>query len=409
MRSGARRIIKPVMSDRATPSAHHLAAYASDAGASQGRLYPEHPSANRSPFQRDRDRIIHCGAFRRLAQKTQVFLPEASDQYRTRLTHTIEVAQIARTIARALGLDDDLTEALALAHDLGHPPFGHTGEEALDQVLASAGGFDHNAQTLRIVSRLERRYPAFPGLNLTWETLEGLVKRGGPPALRPADRPQRRCAAAIVGDLDTALSLDLGLFPSGEAQAAAIADDIAYNAHDLEDGLDAGLFGLPDLRRVEILNHVLDLATAETSGDPDLIIRALTRTMVGLFVDDVIAESRQRLAAIAPADVGGVRRLGRAAVSLSPALAEASRDVKLFLSTQMYRHPNLTRVREQASCVVTELTTHLLSHPDTLPSDPGATGAPDGPRRVADYVAGLTDRGALAEHRRFFRTTPDLR
>ena len=387
-----------------------LARYASDAGASRGRLHPEPLSLNRSPFQRDRDRIIHCGAFRRLAQKTQVFLPEASDQYRTRLTHTIEVAQIARTIARALGLDDDLTEALALAHDLGHPPFGHTGEEALDQVLASAGGFDHNAQTLRIVTRLERRYSAFPGLNLTWETLEGLVKRGGPPALRAGGKPQRRYAAAIVGDLDTALSLDLGLFPSGEAQAAAIADDIAYNAHDLEDGLDAGLFGLSDLSTVEVLRHVLDLATTETATtDPDLIIRALTRTMVGLFVDDVIAESRQRLAAVAPADVGGVRRLGRAAVSLSPALAEASRCVKLFLSTQMYRHPNLTRVRQQASCVVTELTTHLLLHPDALPSGPVGPGAPDGPRRVADYVAGLTDRGALAEHRRFFRTTPDLR
>ena len=393
-----------------------LAPFAADAAASRGRLHPESSSATRSAFQRDRDRVIHCGAFRRLALKTQVFLPEASDQYRTRLTHTIEVAQIARTISRALGLDDDLTEALALAHDLGHAPFGHTGEEALDRVVDAAGGFEHNAQTLAVVTRLERRYPGFGGLNLTWETLEGLVKRAGPPFGRPRKRPMRACMTAMILGLDAALGLDLDGFASAEAQAAATADDIAYNAHDLEDGLDAGLFGLADLRNVPLLEETLDrIATEVDDKDPHLVVRALTRHMVGLFVEDAIAESRRRLDEARPADADAVRKLGAPVIGLSPGLAQSSRAVKAFLGESMYRHPRLTRVRDQAFAVVSDLAARFVADPASLPAAalPAgaglAAGSPGLMRLVADTVAGMTDRGALEEHRRLFPNTPDLR
>lgn len=398
------------------PDLRRRAAYACRPENGRGRAVPEPKASGRGDFQRDRDRIIHSSAFRRLALKTQVFLPEAGDQYRTRLTHTIEVAQIARTIARALRLDEDLTEALALAHDLGHPPFGHTGEEALDAALRDRGGFDHNAQALRIVTELERRYPAFDGLNLTWETLEGLVKRNGP-VTPPAGLQGCRGGPLphAVAALDAALSLDLGGFASGEAQAAAVADDIAYNAHDLEDGLDAGLLTLDRLRAVPFLDAMLDGIARQHPGlDHDLTIRVCTRLMVGRFVEDAIAESRRRLAASRPSSAAALRALGFPTVALSSGMAEASNAVKAFLHVNMYRHPDLTRLRADAGAIVGDLARAFLAAPARLPPAwAGRAARADDPARVgrvvADYVSGLTDRGAVGEHRRLFSETPDLR
>ncbi len=391
------------------------APYAACESGSPGRLLPENSSATRTEFQRDRDRIIHSSAFRRLALKTQVFLPDEGDHYRTRLTHTIEVAQIARTISRALALDEDLTEALALAHDLGHSPFGHTGEDALDRCVAAAGGFDHNEQTIRIVTELEKRYPTFDGLNLTWDTLEGLVKRNGP-LIGPhaAKSAAGRIPAAILS-LDARFGFSLDTFPGAEAQVAAVADDIAYNAHDLEDGLDAGLFGLEDLQTVGCLAEILAGIASESPGlDRERTVRALVRTMVGVFVEDAIAEGRRRLEEAQPRDAWAVRRLGRPVVALSPDLEIRSRAVKRFLFARMYRHPRIMRVRAQSAAIVTELAERLIAAPQLLPAKWAAQavagpGAPATMRLVADYIAGLTDRGAVAEHRRLFAVTPDLR
>ena len=391
------------------------APYSAGASGSRGRLLPEKPSATRNEFQRDRDRIIHSSAFRRLALKTQVFLPDEGDHYRTRLTHTIEVAQIARTISRALNLDDDLTEALSLAHDLGHSPFGHTGEDALAESVAAAGGFDHNAQTIRIVTELEKRYPTFDGLNLTWETLEGLVKRNGPLLRDPASARERAAIPIVISNLDARFGLALDSYASAEAQVAAVADDIAYNAHDLEDGLDAGLFELADLEEVDFLSDALTRIGAESPGlDRERTVRALARTMVGVFVVDTIAESRARLERARPADSWAIRRLGRPTIALSRQGEEASRAVKQFLFARMYRHPHILRVREQAASITAELARKLIAEPDLLPAS-WAAKAVGGPgthktmRLVADYIAGLTDRGAVAEHRRLFEQTPDLR
>lgn len=373
---------------------------------SRGRLHPESLSPTRTEYQRDRDRIIHCGAFRRLALKTQVFLPGEDAGYRTRLTHTIEVAQIARSIARVLGLDEDLTEALSLAHDLGHPPFGHTGEDALDEALAADGGFDHNAQTLRVVTCLERRYPDFDGLNLTIETLEGLTKRNGP--LVAAQTPGG-AVPAVPGEIAGFAArhgIDLRTWPGFEAQVAAVADDIAYNAHDLEDGLDAGLFDLSDLKSVPILAEILDgLARSGRSLDDDLTVRALARTMIGLFVEDVVATSTATLPVATP---------GTRGIASTPRLQAASDEVKAFLRERMYQHPRLLAVRRQAHQIVTDLATHFIAVPADLPEGRGAgraaePGSPASGRTVADYLAGLSDTGAIGEHRRLFASTPDLR
>ena len=371
------------------------APYRSRPDLSRGRLVTEPQSAFRTAFQRDRDRIVHSSAFRRLALKTQVFLPEEGDHYRTRLTHTIEVAQITRTLTRALGLDDDLGEALALAHDLGHTPFGHTGEDALAAVMAPFGGFDHNAQTVRVVTLLERRYPAFVGLNLSWETLDGLVGRG---------RPGSHGAWARLG-LPTFEndgwrdSLGSAPFASGEAQAAALADDIAYNAHDVEDGLQAGFFELAALEAVPLLAATRDRLAA-SAHDADLIVRGLARELVGCFVEGAITESRKRLAAVLPKDADAVRHAKDALVALPPELLAASEAIKAFLFRHMYRHRRLLATRERAGAAVRELAHGMLEDPDLLP-----------PKWRAGGLTWTREWHArrVTEHRRLFDASSDLR
>lgn len=392
------------------------APYASDPAASRGRLIGEPGSPTRSDFQRDRDRVVHSAAFRRLKHKTQVFVHHEGDHYRTRLTHTLEVSQIARALARALGLDEDLAEVLALAHDLGHTPFGHTGEDALRACMAGQGGFDHNAQALRLVTRLERRYAAFDGLNLTWETLEGLVKHNGP-LLRPDGAPMPRYARdgipVAILEYDALQDLALDTQPGLEAQVAALADDIAYDSHDLDDGLRAGLFGLADLREVPFLAGLLDEIAALHPGlEASRTIHELTRRVITRFVEDVIAETERRLAGLAPADATAIRLAGAPVASFSEPVAAADRAIKRFLFARMYRHPGVLVVRERAAQIVRDLFGVFAGRPGLMPEEwrAGLAGPADPrtPRRVADFIAGMTDNYAVSQHRRLFAETPDL-
>lgn len=384
-----------------------LAPYASDALASRGRLVAEPASPTRSAFQRDRDRIIHATAFRRLAHKSQVFVPFEGDHFRTRLTHTIEVAQIARALARGLRLDDDLAEAIALAHDLGHPPFGHAGEDALHRVMAGQGGFDHNAQALRLVTKLEHRYAGFDGLNLTFETLEGMVKHNGPLLGGDATLPKRPIAGYIL-EFDALFPLDLAQFASAEAQAAALADDIAYNAHDLDDGLRAGLFTLEDVAAVPFLAMLLreidglypGLATGRR-------IHELGRRVITRFIEDVLGESARRLSVAGVNHVAALRQQSLAMVAFSPGMAEAERAMKQFLFAHMYRHPGIMAVRRDAEALLEALFQRFRACPQDLP--PEWRGAEVSTRTIADYIAGMTDRYAVAEHTRLFGSAPDLR
>ena len=389
------------------------APYAADPLASAGRLVAEPVSRTRSDFQRDRDRIIHSTAFRRLAHKTQVFVPHEGDHYRTRLTHSIEVGQLARALSRSLRLDEDLAEAVALAHDLGHTPFGHTGEEVLDATMNAFGGFDHNAQTLRVVTKLERRYAAFDGLNLAYETIEGLAKHNGP-LLGADDIAQGPALPGIFCEIDAAWPLELTRWPAAEAQCAALADDIAYDAHDLDDGLRSGLFGLEACRAVPFLALLLDdIETRHPGLDGSRTVHELTRRLITRFVEDAIAESGPRLAGCASLDA--VRGLGSAAVAFSPAMAATEAAIKAFLWDNMYRHPELVVIRERAAAIVRDLFGLFSARPALMPSEWAARVAPrddSGGRRarlVADYIAGMTDRYALAEHRKYFPTTPELR
>ena len=391
------------------------APYASDPERSRGRLHPEPPSPTRNDFRRDCDRIIHSAAFRRLKYKTQVFVFHEGDHYRTRLTHTLEVTQIARSIARVLGLDEDLSEASALAHDLGHTPFGHAGERALDQCLAEHGGFDHNAQTLRVVTSLERRYAAFDGLNLSWETLEGLVKHNGPMTDRAGaavGRYHDRGVPQAVREYAAIQDLQLWSFGSAEAQIAAIADDIAYNAHDIDDGLRADLFSLDDIAAVPPVGAILDEIRARYPRlEPSRLIHELMRRLLTRLIEDVNAESDRRLAALAPADAEQVRQAP--VIGFSPAMAEADRGIKAFLYPRMYRHPRIARVMADAERVVRDLFAHYSANPSDLPPEwaqmSADADAATRARRIADFVAGMTDRYALIEHARLFASTPDLR
>jgi len=399
------------------PGDRWRAAYACRTATSRGRLVEEPGSATRNPFQRDRDRIIHSTAFRRLKHKTQVFVSHEGDHFRTRLTHTIEVAQIARALARALGLDEDLAEALALAHDLGHTPFGHTGEDALDECMAGFGGFDHNAQTLRIVTRLERRYAGFDGLNLTWETLEGLVKHNGPllgADGRPTERYAKTGIPVAILEYQEKQDLWLDSHASAEAQVAALADDIAYNAHDIDDGLRARLFELSELRVVPFLAELLDEIDALHPGlERPRATNELVRRVITRFVEDVIRESEKRIAVLAPGDADAIRRAGAPVVAFSPAIVAADQAIKGFLYPNMYRHPRIGVIRKEAADIVRDLFVRFTAQPQAMPAEWAAgCGELDEARlarRVSDYIAGMTDSYALDEHRRLFDATPSLR
>jgi dGTPase len=387
------------------------APYAADPAASRGRLHAEPPSVTRSDFRRDCDRIIHSAAFRRLAHKTQVFIYHEGDHYRTRLTHSLEVTQIARSLARALGLDEDLAEACALAHDLGHPPFGHSGERALDSCLAALGGFDHNAQTLSVVTRLERRYASFEGLNLTWETLEGLVKHNGP-LVGASGVPGGRALAPEIVEYNARQDLALDRFPSAEAQAGAIADDIAYDAHDIDDGLRAGMFSLEDLRTVPLISEILaDIAARHPRIEMARQVHELVRRLITRMIEDVIARSEGLIAACRPGCADDIRRAGAPVVAFSPAMAAADRTIKSFLFPHMYRHPRIIRIMGEAEAVVRSLFERYQRDPQELPwRNQAASSDTSVPaREIADFIAGMTDRYALSEHMRLFDSTPELR
>ncbi|MFY0690910.1 MAG: deoxyguanosinetriphosphate triphosphohydrolase [Paracoccaceae bacterium] len=374
-----------------------LAIFACDPKQSRGRLYAEEESAFRSCFQRDRDRIIHASAFRRLKHKTQVFIEHEGDYFRTRLTHSIEVAQVARTISGVLGLNSELTEAVALAHDLGHPPFGHTGEDALNVLMEPYGGFDHNAQALKIVTSMERHYAEWDGLNLTWECLEGIAKHNGP----------------VTGELPFALAdytarhdLELETFASAEAQVAALADDIAYNNHDLHDGLRAGLFTTEELIELPILRDCFNEVDTRYPGlDAYRRRHEALRRFFGVLVEDVIALSKSRLSELAPGSVHDIRMAGHSVVQFSPDLWRDLTVVRKFLFTRMYRAPSVVEMRKQVTKVVMELFPLFMDNPDLLPKRwrkdvEDASGEIALARIVADYIAGMTDRFALQEHAR---------
>ena len=375
-----------------------LAAYACRPEESRGRLYPEPESPARSVFQRDRDRIIHSSAFRRLQYKTQVFVYHEGDHYRTRLTHSLEVAQIARSIARRLGLDEDLAEALSLAHDLGHTPFGHAGEEALDELMKEFGGFRHNDQTLRVLTKLEHRYAGFDGLNLAWETLEGLVKHNG-----PVTGP----LPATLADYAQRHDLELASWPSAEAQVAALADDIAYDNHDTDDGLRAGLFAIADLARVPLLGSVFAEVEKLHPGleEPRLVHEAIRR-LIDRMVGDVVAESQARIAAIKAKTVADIRHHSGAVIGFSAEMREQERGLRRFLFERMYRHYRVNRMASKARRIVQELFRLLLAEPQCLPTEwqiqASGPGTRETARVVADYIAGMTDRFALDEHYKLF-------
>ena len=401
----------------AVDSRRERAVYASDPAQSRGRRYEEPASPSRNAFRRDCDRIIHSAAFRRLAHKTQVFVYHEGDHYRTRLTHTLEVAQIARSLARALDLDEDLAEALALAHDLGHPPFGHAGERALDECLAGSGGFDHNAQALRIVTDLERRYAAFNGLNLSWETLEGLVKHNGPLVDRaglPVGRYARQGAPAPIIAYSKIQDLELWTYASAEAQVAALSDDIAYDAHDIDDGLRADLFTLEDISEVPLVGNILrEIDAKHPNIEPARRVHETVRALITRMIEDVIGETGRRVAMLKPHSLAEVRDAPRPIVGFAPAMEKADREIKGFLYPRMYRHDRVMRVMADAERVVRDLFAHYTEAPDDLPQEWGegivGSDASKCVRHIADYIAGMTDRYALIEHAKYFKETPELR
>jgi dGTPase len=388
------------------------AVYACDPAMSRGRLWPEPESLTRTPFQRDRDRIIHSTAFRRLKHKTQVFIAHEGDHYRTRLTHTIEVAQIARALARAFRAEEDLAEAIALVHDFGHTPFGHTGEDALADTMKDFGGFDHNEQALRVVTKLERRYAEFDGLNLTWETLEGLVKHNGPLA-DAAGRGLKGPVPASLQNYNQLQDLRIDQFASVEAQCAALADDIAYDAHDIDDGLRSGLLTLDMLMDAPLPADILrEVGERYPNLDPVRRGHELVRRQITRMVEDVIASTGRRLAEQGPKSADAVRDAGRPMVVFSAAMAEQEKTLKALLYQRLYRNPTVMKVREGAEQVVRDLFARYLAEPGEMPegwrevlnrADEAVRA-----RHVADYLAGMTDHFALKEHNRLFDHTPDL-
>jgi len=387
---------------RTSAEAKMRAIYASDPNQTRGRLFDEGGSAHRSAFQRDRDRIIHSSGFRRLKHKTQVFVEHEGDYFRTRLTHSIEVGQVARTISGALGLNQDLTEAVALAHDLGHTPFGHTGEDALDECMANYGGFDHNAQALKIITSLERHYADFDGLNLTWETLEGIAKHNGP----------------VTGDLPFALEeysnrhdLELGTFASAEAQVAAIADDIAYNNHDLDDGLRAGLFNVDDIRALPIVGECFAEVDAKYPNlDPQRRRHEALRRVFGVMVEDVLETSRALLETSGAQSAQDIRDLDHPVIQFSAEIFADLKQIRAFLFENMYRHWTVRRMRRKAAQIVVDIFEIFMNDAGMLPPEWQAAAVGDETNRarvIADYIAGMTDRFALQEHAKL--TDPNLK
>ncbi len=384
--------------------AQSLAPFACRPEESRGRRHPEAESATRSVFQRDRDRIIHSAAFRRLKHKTQVFVYHEGDNYRTRLTHSLEVSQIARSISRVLGLNEDLAEALALAHDLGHPPFGHAGEDALDAAMQPWGGFDHNAQALRVLTRLEHRYAEFDGLNLTWETLEGVVKHNGPLTVSGKGSPE---VPPFIAEYAAEHDLELGSYPGAEAQVAALADDIAYNNHDIDDGLRAELFSLEDLAEVPLVGPLIAEVRERYPGlERSRLIFETIRRMITRMVDDAIAETGRRIAAEKPGHASEVRALKQPLVAHSQELAEESRTLREFLFQNMYRHYRINRMASKGRRIVRDLFALYLAEPECLPTNwRSQAGAPDSAATAhlaCDFIAGMTDRFAADEHNHLF-------
>ena len=391
--------------------------YGSDPALSRGRLFDEPASRTRSAFRRDCDRVIHSTAFRRLKHKTQVFVFHEGDHYRTRLTHTLEVAQIARALARQLGLDEDLTETLALAHDLGHPPFGHAGERALDECLKGDGGFDHNAQSLRVVTLLERRYPDFDGLNLTWESLEGIVKHNGPMTDRAGNavgRYRQHGVPAGITEYVQGHDLELWSYASLEAQVAAIADDIAYNAHDIDDGLRAGLFSIDDLNAIpRIADTNTGIARRYPALDDARRGAELVRELISYLINSVAMEAARRLQSANPKSVADVRNHGDTLVAFSADAAQTEATIKAFLKERMYRHTRVMHVMNDAESVVRDLFARYHASPGDLPAEwlvsEGDDSETSRARRIGDFIAGMTDRYAIIEHARLFDSTPELR
>ncbi|PKB25033.1 dGTPase [Novosphingobium kunmingense] len=379
-----------------------LAPFASDPAKSRGREFPLEAALARGPrsaFQRDRDRIVHSISFRRLRHKTQVFIAPDGDHYRVRLTHSLEVAQIGRVIARALGLDEDLTEALCLAHDIGHPPFGHAGEDALDAALQARGGFDHNAHSLRTLMRLDSPYIEHDGLNLSWEVLEGLAKHNGPLGM----------INWALEELDAAFPLALTSWPSLEAQVAAIADDIAYDNHDIDDGLRAGFLTLDELLTLPFVADQWHAIERKFPGAPrDRKLRELVRSQIGLMVNDVIGETAARASGMA--EVDEVRGAGRATAAFSPALAEEERTLKRFMYDRLYHHPQQLQTAERARLVTAGLYAAYSQEPELMAESWECclpAQEPQASRHVADYIAGMTDRFAISEYARIFGKTPE--
>ncbi|NEJ71049.1 deoxyguanosinetriphosphate triphosphohydrolase [Rhizobium phaseoli] len=390
------------------------AVYAADPWTTRGRLYQEDESPTRSDFQRDRDRIVHTTAFRRLKHKTQVFIAQDGDHYRTRLTHTIEVAQIARALARALKLDEDLAEGVALVHDFGHTPFGHTGEDALHEVLLPYGGFDHNAQSLRIVTKLERRYAEFDGINLTWESLEGLVKHNGP-LLTPDGVGTRGPVPQPILDYCELHDLELATYASLEAQVAAIADDIAYNTHDIDDGLRSGYLTFDMLEEIPFLAGLMAEVRARYPHlEPSRFTHEIMRRQITRMVEDVIGVAQARLSLLRPESAADIRGADRVIATFSDHMAETDRLIKAMLFKRIYRNPDIMRIRAGAAQIVTDLFAAYMANPKEMQSHywvdhiAGLSDAPKA-RHVGDYLAGMTDTYAISAHRRLFDQTPDLR
>lgn len=391
--------------------------WSSDPYASRGRLVPEDDAPPRSAFRRDCDRVIHSTAFRRLRHKTQVFSFNEGDHYRTRLTHTLEVAQVARSIARALGLDEDIAEALALSHDLGHPPFAHAGERALNDCMKEQGGFDHNAQSLRVVTRIERRYARFDGLNLSWETLEGIAKHNGPLTDKAGNGIGRYASTGLphaFAAYSAQQDLELWTHAGPEAQVAAIADDIAYDVHDLDDGIRARMFTLDDLASLPLVGDaIIEVRTLYPGLETPRAVGEVLRRVITRFIEDVVVESDNRVREAGIETAQDVRDMNRSVIGFSPEVAKAELAMKGFLYPQMYRHARVERIMADAQQVVRDLFGHFLATPRDMPpswhDDLESLNDERLARRVTDYIAGMTDRYALDQHAHFFDTTPDLR